>query len=62
MTGIIYEINEYIRTFVKKHKNLKIIITGGDGSYLKDKISSRAIYMPDILIDGLNFILEYNAK
>ena len=62
ITGVIYEINEYIRTFEKKHKDLKVIITGGDSSYLKDKITPRAIYMPDILIDGLNFILEYNAK
>jgi type III pantothenate kinase len=62
ITGIIYEINEYIRTFENEHNNLKIIITGGDSSFLKGKISSQAIYMPDILIDGLNFILEYNAK
>lgn len=62
ITGAIYEINEYIRTFEKEHNNLKIIITGGDGSFLKDRISSRATYLPDILIEGLNFILEYNAK
>jgi len=62
ITGITYEINEYIRTFEKKHKNLKVIITGGDSSYLKDKISAVTTYMPDIVIDGLNFILEYNAK
>jgi len=62
ITGVVYEINEYIRTFEKKHKNLKIIITGGDGSYLKDKILAETIYMPDIVIDGLNYILNYNAK
>jgi type III pantothenate kinase len=62
ITGVTYEINEYIRTFKKKHKYLKVIVTGGDGSYLKDKISDEIIYLPDIVIDGLNFILEYNAK
>ena len=60
-TGVTYEINEYIRTFKKEHKNLKVIITGGDSEFLKDRISYRAIYMPDIVIDGLNYILEYNA-
>jgi type III pantothenate kinase len=62
ITGVTYEINEYIRTFKKRHKNLKVIVTGGDGSYLKDKILDDIIHLPDIVIDGLNFILEYNAK
>jgi len=62
ITGVTYEINEYIRTFEKKQSNFKIILTGGDSSYLKNKISSHITYMPDIVIDGLNNILEYNAK
>jgi type III pantothenate kinase len=61
ITGITYEINEYIRTFVKKHADYKIILTGGDSGYLKDKINHQFAYMPDIVIDGLNYILEHNA-
>jgi type III pantothenate kinase len=60
--GVMYEINEYIRTFKKEHKNLKVIITGGDSQFLKEMISFKTIYLPDIVTDGLNFILEYNAK
>jgi type III pantothenate kinase len=60
--GLIYEINEYIRTFLERYADLKVIITGGDGGYLNDKISYKVTYMPDIVIDGLNYILEYNAK
>jgi type III pantothenate kinase len=59
--GVTYEINEYIRTFEKKSTDFKIVLTGGDGEFLKDKIDSQFIYMPDIVIDGLNYILEYNA-
>ena len=62
ITGVTYEINEYIRTFEKKHNEFKIILTGGDGEYIKDKIDYSLTYMPDIVIDGLNYILEYNAK
>jgi type III pantothenate kinase len=62
ITGVTYEINEYIRTFKKEHKNLKVIITGGDSGFLKDRISYRTIFRPDIVIDGLNYILEHNAK
>jgi type III pantothenate kinase len=61
ITGVTYEINEYIRTFEKKHTDFKIILTGGDGEFLKDKISYQFTYMPDIVVDGLNYILEYNA-
>jgi type III pantothenate kinase len=60
--GVVYEINEYIRTFKKDHKNIKVIITGGDSIFLNDKISHKTSYMPDIVTDGLNYILEYNAK
>jgi type III pantothenate kinase len=62
INGIIYEINEYIRTFEKKHAVFKIILTGGDSGYLKEKIDFKITYLPDIVIDGLNYILEYNAK
>jgi type III pantothenate kinase len=62
ITGVTYEINEYIRTFEKKHTEFKVILTGGDGGYLKDKIDYPITYMPDLVIDGLNYILEYNAK
>jgi type III pantothenate kinase len=61
ITGVIYEINEYIRTFEKKETELKIIFTGGDSGYLKEKINHQYTYMPDIVLDGLNYILEYNA-
>jgi type III pantothenate kinase len=60
--GVMYEINEYIRTFKKEHKRVKVIITGGDGVFLMKLISHRTNYMPDIVTDGLNYILEYNAK
>ncbi|MCX6254622.1 MAG: type III pantothenate kinase [Bacteroidia bacterium] len=62
ITGVTYEINEYIRTFEKRHSDFKIILTGGDSGFIKDKINYQLTYMPDIVIDGLNNILEYNAK
>jgi len=62
ITGVTYEINEYIRTFENKHTDFKVILAGGDSEFLKDKINHSITYMPDIVIDGLNYILEYNAK
>jgi type III pantothenate kinase len=62
INGVIFEINEYIRTFEKKHPGIKVILTGGDAGYLKGRINHEITYIPDIVIDGLNYILEYNAK
>jgi type III pantothenate kinase len=60
--GLIYEINEYINSFQKKHPDGEIIITGGDSGYLKERIGMKVNYLPDIVLDGLNFILECNAN
>ena len=62
ISGVTYEINEYIRTFKKRKKNIKVIITGGDSGFLKEKLSHKAIHLPDIVIDGLNYILEYKIS
>ena len=62
ISGVIFEINEYIRTFITKHTDTKVILTGGDGAFLKDLITGSVMYLPDIVTDGLNFILDNNAK
>jgi type III pantothenate kinase len=59
--GVLYEINEYIRTFEEIRPVSGIILTGGDGEFIKDKIDHKVNYLPDVVIDGLNYILEYNA-
>jgi type III pantothenate kinase len=60
--GLIYEINEYIRSFQEKNIDFMIVLTGGDSGYLKDRIGYKINYQPDLVLDGLNHILEYNAK
>ncbi|MFO7851764.1 MAG: type III pantothenate kinase [Bacteroidota bacterium] len=59
-TGLIFEINNYIRTLKKRYRRLTVIITGGDGAFLTDKLEDRHILIPDLVVDGLNYILNYN--
>lgn len=61
-SGLIFEINEYIRTFKNKYKELKVLVTGGDGSFLADKLSHETTVAPDLVLEGLNHILNYNVK
>jgi type III pantothenate kinase len=62
ITGVVYEINEYIRTFEENRADYKIILTGGDGKFIKERINHQITYSPDVVTDGLNYILEYNAE
>ncbi|MFO7574785.1 MAG: type III pantothenate kinase [Bacteroidales bacterium] len=61
VNGIVYEINEYIRNFIKIYPDGLVIMTGGDSDYLAAKTATRMTVDPDLVIRGLNFILEYNA-
>ncbi len=61
INGLIFEINEYILGFKEKYSDGKVILTGGDGGYLIDKIDHHINYIPDLVIEGLNHILEYNG-
>jgi type III pantothenate kinase len=62
INGLIYEINEYIRSFEEKNIDFMVILSGGDGGYLKERINYKVNYQPDLVLAGLNHILEYNAK
>ncbi|MDX9726961.1 MAG: type III pantothenate kinase [Bacteroidales bacterium] len=62
INGLLFEVREYIRLFEEKYIDSVTVITGGDGRYLKDKIKSKINYQPDLVLDGLNYILEYNAE
>jgi len=61
INGTIYEIKEYICTFKKKYKNNKIILTGGDSEYINAKLNNQVLRVFDLVNEGLNYILEYNA-
>lgn len=63
LTGVLYEINEYIRTFKENHKESEVFMTGGDSSMLAEMLDNRHIIsVPLLVLEGLNFILEYNAE
>jgi type III pantothenate kinase len=62
ISGLIFEINEYIKKFKAVNPTAEVILTGGDGGYLKERIGYEVTYMPDLVLDGLNYILEYNAR
>jgi len=59
--GLVYEINEYIRTFEKRHKNLVTVITGGDSELISSHTDKKLVIYPDLVTEGLNFLLDTNV-
>ena len=62
MQGITHEIEGYISHFYAKNVKISIIFTGGDAKYFVKRIKNAIFAKYDLVICGLNRILEYNAK
>lgn len=62
VNGIVYEIDGYIRDLGKKFDNLKIIFTGGESNFFVKRFKNTIFANYDLVVYGLNRILEYNAE
>ena len=60
--GIIHEIEGIIRELNNRYENLITIITGGDAEFFAGKLKNPIFVHPNLVLTGLNRILEYNAK
>jgi type III pantothenate kinase len=58
--GIINELNSYISDFARQHPACEFIITGGDADFFISKLNRSVFAIPDLVLKGLNYILEYN--
>ena len=61
MQGITNEIEGYISRFYAKNEKLALIFTGGDAKYFVKRIKNAIFAKCNLVIFGLNRILEYNA-
>lgn len=58
--GIACELDGYIDIFMAKTVKKKIIFTGGDAKYFVNKVKNAIFVDCDLLLKGLNKVLEYN--
>ncbi len=58
--GIIHEIDGFITSYKSTFKNLTVILTGGDGHFLRDRLKNDIFATSNFLLQGLNHILEHN--
>jgi len=60
LNGVTAEIREIIRLYREKYDEVLVIITGGDHQFLHNKLKINIFAVPDLVLLGLNEILDYN--
>jgi type III pantothenate kinase len=60
--GLLFEIDGLINELSRQHECLKTIITGGDAEFFAQKLKNPIFVHPNLVLIGLNRILEYNAQ
>jgi type III pantothenate kinase len=61
INGTVAEIEGIIERYVTYYDSLTVLICGGDGHFLADRIKSSIFAVPELLLIGLNEILDYNG-
>lgn len=60
--GIIHEINGFIAHYQKYYPDLTLVLTGGDMPYFERHLKNEIVAVPDLVLIGLNQILNYNVS
>lgn len=61
VNGILEEIDGIIAQYRKKFSDLTVILTGGDANFLSNQLKNSIFANSNFLLEGLNFILEFNT-
>ena len=59
--GVLLEIDGAIQKYKLKYPDLTVILTGGDAKFLSKQLKSSIFANSNFLLEGLNFILQYNT-
>lgn len=62
MNGLLAEINGLIEAYGKVLTNINVIFCGGDATYFANRIKNPNFVVPELVLIGLNRILEYNIE
>jgi len=62
LNGIIEEVDGIIGRYHKKYPDLMVILSGGDMKYFDKRLKNNIFALPNIVLTGLNIILNYNFE
>jgi type III pantothenate kinase len=59
--GTFSEIDSFIEEVRSKYGSINVILTGGDANYFEKFTKNKIFVSPNLVLEGLNLILKYNA-
>ena len=60
VNGVLNEIDGVIEDYKQKYSDLTVILTGGDANFLSKQLKSSIFANSKFLLEGLNYILQFN--
>ena len=60
--GVVKEIDGVISDYLERYPDLTVILTGGDAKFLSNQLKNTIFANSNFLMEGLNFILDFNSK
>lgn len=60
--GVINEVDGFIDQYRQRFNNIKVFLTGGDTDFFAKRLKNRIFADPNLILKGLNEILEHNLK
>lgn len=60
VNGVVLEIDGVIAEYQKEYAYLTVILTGGDANFLSKQLKSTIFANSNFLLEGLNYILQFN--
>ncbi|OIN57422.1 type III pantothenate kinase [Arsenicibacter rosenii] len=62
LNGMLFELDGIIAEHRKKYPDLTVVLCGGDASLFESHLKPPIFAVPELVLRGLNRILEYNVK
>ncbi|MCW5515131.1 type III pantothenate kinase [Muriicola sp. Z0-33] len=62
VNGICQEIDGIINQYKSRFEDLTVILTGGDAQFLSKRLKNTIFAHSNFLLEGLNYLLEYNKR
>lgn len=62
INGVAHEIEGTIKEYQNKYSDLTVILTGGDADFLCKQFKISIFANSNFLLEGLNFLLEFNSN
>ncbi|GAA4455491.1 type III pantothenate kinase [Nibrella saemangeumensis] len=62
INGMLFELNGIIAAHRSERPNIKVVVCGGDALFFESRLKPPIFVVPEVVLIGLNRILEHNVK